>query len=172
MEGSWESLWAGRTVRDRTWGLGKESPLKGRGRAGTPCPCWVVQAPRTVHFSPQALASNPPSPGVTAGHSEAPGHFPGVGGVTPNKSNIGSRSSLSSVLAHNSFPLNLSHRVFSGEGSPGLGLPEPRGGGEAAFEIVEAVQSDQSRLHPSEALDTHFYVRPGGEGDRALTSSI
>ena len=67
MEGSWRAFGLVR-------GLGEELSLKGRGRAGTPCSCWIKFRHQEQSISPQALP-NPLPPGVTEGHSEAPGHF-------------------------------------------------------------------------------------------------
>lgn len=54
VEGSWESLWAGRdVVRTGTWGAGKGVTSQGEGKGRDPLSLLgQVQAPRTVHFSP------------------------------------------------------------------------------------------------------------------------
>lgn len=81
------------------------------------------------------------------GHSEAPGHFPGVGGVTPNVKYWLQVLFCLLVLTHSSFPLNLPLSVLRRrEPRPGAAWTQGRWGG--ALRLLKLFRVIRSCLHP------------------------
>lgn len=126
-------------------GLGEESSLRRRGRAGTPCLCWIkFRHQERAPFS-QGL-THPCAPWC---HSEAPRHFPG-------RELWRAGNSKRQMLAPG--PLLSSDPAAGCSQEKGAQTQGRLNQGELGrcFGMAEAAQSGQELPAASETVDTHF----------------